>query len=116
MAKASEKSLPLAIGLNLLLPGLGYVYMGRAILGLAALGLSVLLVVYSGALFFIPTWVVLNLIMAIDMVILFNKNRAAVVALSTKKCPQCAELIQKDAKICRFCRSNVSESVPNAGV
>ena len=35
MSKIKEKSVPLAIGLNFLLPGLGYMYMGKVILGIA---------------------------------------------------------------------------------
>lgn len=34
MAEIKEKSIPLAIGLNLLLPGLGYMYMGKIIVGI----------------------------------------------------------------------------------
>ena len=35
--KHKEKSIPLAIGLNLVLPGLGYVYFGRYVTGIIAL-------------------------------------------------------------------------------
>jgi len=37
MTAIKDKSLPFAIGLNLLLPGAGYMYMGRVILGIGAL-------------------------------------------------------------------------------
>jgi hypothetical protein len=33
--------------------------------------------------------------------------RSAGVASSLRKCPMCAELIQADAKICRYCRSEI---------
>ena len=39
MGDTREKSLPLAIGLNLVLPGAGYMYMGRIALGIGALSL-----------------------------------------------------------------------------
>ena len=100
-----EKSLPLAIGLNLLLPGIGYVYMGKWVVGihpcLLVVGITQLLV----WLFIFPTWIGLNVIMALDMVILNNKNKKKVAEATTKKCPNCAELIQREAKVCRFCNT-----------
>ncbi|MDP1570373.1 MAG: hypothetical protein Q8L86_10240 [Vicinamibacterales bacterium] len=98
-----EKSLPLAIGLNLVLPGAGYIYMGRVILGLAALCLVSLVVVSTGLLLLLPTWLGINAIMAIDMVILFNKRRKA----QTRRCPRCAEEVQLQAEICKHCRSDL---------
>lgn len=32
---------------------------------------------------------------------------------NTKKCPYCAETIQKEAKFCRFCKQNINENKPN---
>ena len=37
MSAPKEKNIPLAIGLNLVLPGLGYMYMGKVVVGIAAL-------------------------------------------------------------------------------
>jgi hypothetical protein len=108
VARVQEKSLPLAIGLNLVLPGLGYMYMGRVVLGIAAMFLIVLMFLSTGLLFLVPTWIGVNAIMAIDMLILFNKRKATVLNQSTKKCPYCAEVIQRDAVLCRFCHSKVS--------
>ena len=44
-------------------------------------------------------------IMGIDMHILSNNNKKKVAEENMKKCPFCAELIQKEAKVCRFCSS-----------
>lgn len=107
MATLKEKSLPLAIGLNLVLPGAGYMYMGRVIIGIAAMLLISLIMLSSGLLLLLPTWLGVNTIMAIDMWILFNKNRAAVQAANTRKCPHCAESIQREAKICKHCHRDV---------
>jgi hypothetical protein len=41
--------------------------------------------------------------MAIDMMILSNKRQKAIAAATTMRCPQCAELIKREAKVCRFC-------------
>jgi len=37
MSELKEKSIPLAIGLNFLLPGVGYMYMGKVVVGIAAM-------------------------------------------------------------------------------
>jgi hypothetical protein len=111
MSAVKEKSLPLAIGLNLVLAGAGYMYMGRVVLGLGALLVVGFTIAFSGLLFAIPTWLVLNVIMVIDMLLLSNKNKAAVAAAHTRKCPSCAETIQKEAKICRFCQTKLTSSV-----
>ena len=102
MGNQKEKSLPLAIGLNFLLPGLGYIYMDKWIVGIFACLLIIGIYLIS-LLLIVPAWIGMNVIMAIDMVILSNKNKQKVAEENTKKCSACAELIQKEAKVCRFC-------------
>ncbi|MEX0899813.1 MAG: hypothetical protein WD081_03885 [Gammaproteobacteria bacterium] len=103
-----EKSLPFAIGLNLLLPGVGYMYMGKWIVGIFACLLVVAIIATAGLLLIVPTWLVLNVIMAIDMMLLFNKHKKMVAEATTMKCPSCAETIQREAKVCRFCSAQVA--------
>lgn len=100
-----EKSLPLAIGLNILLPGLGYMYMEKWIVGIFACLLVVGIYVTTGLLFIVPTWIGLNVIMGIDMAILSNKNKKKIAEATTIKCLNCAEVIQREAKVCRFCNT-----------
>lgn len=103
-----EKSLPLAIGLNILLPGIGYMYMGKWIVGIFACLLVVGIYATTGLLFIVPTWIGLNVIMGIDMVILSNKNKKKIAEATTMKCPNCAEVIQREAKVCRFCNTKLT--------
>jgi hypothetical protein len=107
MSEIKEKSVPLAIGLNFLLPGLGYMYMGKVILGIAALFLIIgIYAVYalSGLLL---TWIGMNIIMAIDMLILGNKNKKMIEDKTMMTCPHCAELVKNEAKICKHCKSSL---------
>ena len=108
-AKApAEKSIPLAIGLNLVLPGVGYMYMGRVLLGICVLILTGGIYAGTAMLGFFYAWGGLNLIMAIDMLILGRKREKEIAAATTKVCPKCAESIKRDAKVCRFCGADVS--------
>lgn len=102
-----EKNLPLAIGLNILLPGLGYMYMGKWIVGIFACLLVVGIFATTGLAFIVPTWIVLNVIMGIDMAILSSKNKKKIAEATTMKCPNCAEVIQREAKVCRFCNTKL---------
>lgn len=63
-----EKSLPFAIGLNIIFPGFGYIYMGKLIIGIFACLLVVTCILISPYYFYLS--VLLNIIMAIDMIIL----------------------------------------------
>lgn len=110
MSNIAGKSLAAAIGLNLVLPGVGYMYLGRVILGLGALLLVAAMTYSAPLLMLIPTWLGMNLVMAIDMVILFNKAKSANSDATTYPCPFCAERIQRAASICRFCKSALSPS------
>lgn len=100
------KTLPYAIGLNFLFPGLGYIYLDKP--GVGASGILAVVVLFVAVIVSIlPVALALGLLfgmhilMAIDMMVLFNKRQT----LSTKQCPECAETIQKQARVCRFCKA-----------
>lgn len=107
MSEPKEKNIPLAIGLNFLLPGLGYMYMGKIIIGMATFLLIVGIYMTMALTGVFSAWLVLNVIMAIDMLILGNKNKKTIEEKTTTNCPQCAELIKKEAKVCKHCQSDV---------
>ena len=108
MKNSKEKSIPFAIGLNFLAPGLGYMYMGKIIVGIAALFL--ILGIYASTTIdtFLTSWLGLNVIMAIDMLMLGKKKQKELANKTMIKCPKCAELIQKEAQICKHCKSDIS--------
>ena len=110
MAEIKEKSIPLAIGLNLLLPGLGYMYMGKIIVGIAALLLIVGIYAVSSVFALFSTWLIMNVIMAIDMIILGKKRNKEYEEKTMMECPMCAELIKKEAKVCKHCGANLESA------
>ena len=77
--------------------------MGKWLVGIVGFLLIFGIYTSTGLLFLFSTWLVMNGIMAIDMVILNNKNKKLLAEQNTKKCPRCAETIQREAKVCRFC-------------
>ena len=103
----SDKLLPLAIGLNLIFPGLGYAYLGRWVLGIGAALVVMAAIAVVGFLLYIPVLIAMNIIMAIDMYVLFKRKEKALLAASTMQCPYCAEVIKREAKLCRFCSSTL---------
>jgi rRNA maturation endonuclease Nob1 len=56
-----------------------------------------------GSLLFWPTWLFVQVIMGIDMAVLWNKRTALRETRETKQCPACAESVKAAAKLCRFC-------------
>jgi hypothetical protein len=103
MKELKAKNLPLAIGLNIVLPGLGYMYMGRPIVGLLGCLLVVGIYATSGVFGILITWLAMNALMAIDMIMLNAKRNKKVHSQDSIKCRSCAEFIKKEAKKCRFC-------------
>lgn len=106
------KNLPLAVGLNLALPGLGYMYMGAWLVGLLALPCVVLVygfgVMMSPA--FLVIWLAINAIMALDMLALDHRRRRKHDKRHMTDCPACAERVRKKAHICRFCGHDLDQA------
>jgi len=57
MSAIKEKSIPLAIGLNFLFPGIGYMYMGKVIIGIAALLLVLAIFTTTSIDTLVITWI-----------------------------------------------------------
>lgn len=76
VSRPKLKSRTAAVGLNVLLPGAGYLYMGRWFAGIfgGALILAILMRSSQEHLFWV--WTVTNLIMAIDMCLLSSNHQS----------------------------------------
>jgi ribosomal protein L32 len=99
--KGKHKSGFLAAGLNILVPGLGYMYCGRVLLGIIVLPFVVGMVFVMPALA-ITMWVVL----IIDGFLAagrYNKMLEQKIGAAMKTCPQCAEKIMPEARVCKHC-------------
>ena len=98
----------LAAGLNLVLPGAGYIYCARVILGIGAflLTLMIFLVYPYGS---ILIWVVLIIdgFLCADR---YNKKLEKDIKKEMKKCPMCAELVQPEARVCKHCGHKFMEN------
>ena len=106
MKEFKEKNIFSAVVLNVLLPGLGYIYMGKIVVGIAALFLIMTLYVISfvfAPVLFSKVWFVMNIIMTVDMLILRNKMNKKYEEETMIECPMCTELIKKKAKVCSHC-------------
>ncbi|WP_413043121.1 hypothetical protein [Pseudomonas sp. YJ42] len=83
--------------------------MARWFLGVIA-GALILAIIFSApAQNVMMVWLVMNLIMLIDMILLQGKNRKKFQSAKMTQCSFCAELIQKQAKICKHCKEAVAQ-------
>jgi hypothetical protein len=69
------KSRTAAVGLNVLLPGAGYLYMGRWFAGIFGGALILAILMRSSQEHFFGVWMVSNLIMATDMCLLSSDHQ-----------------------------------------
>jgi len=110
MVEPKQKNWVLAVALNAVLPGVGYMYMGRIVLGVLVLLFIPLLIVFSGGV----AWFGWMLIMGIDMYLLHRKNQREFDAVTLKKCPSCAEMVQREALVCKHCHTKLAPSAAPA--
>ncbi|OLU35339.1 hypothetical protein [Pseudomonas sp. PA27(2017)] len=109
MAAEKRKNLALAVGLNMLLPGLGYIYYGKWIVGFLGGGLVIAIAASNIAQNTLVVWVAVNVLMAIDMLLLNSRDRRRARDSDSMQCRSCAELIRAEAKKCRFCGEEVAQ-------
>jgi hypothetical protein len=99
--KENRKSGAMAAGLNLVIPGAGYMYCGRWFLGIIALVFVVAMVMaFPPAAFGLVLVLVLDGFLAAGR---HNKLLDRSIQMAMKTCPQCAELVLPAAKVCKHC-------------
>ena len=101
-----RKSGILAAALNIVLPGAGYIYCGRVLLGVFALPFILLLLSVSQVAAW-GLWVILfvdGFLSASN----YNEKLFERVRAMMKKCPMCAESVQPDALVCKHCGHSFS--------
>lgn len=108
-----KKDFATAILLNFFVPGAGYFYAGRPILGVVALLVLVGLLIgfaSTGSEQLLSYMGGLGVIAAVDGYLTVKKHNTAIEESSQARlvaCPHCAEKIQPEAKVCRFCNREV---------
>lgn len=95
------KSMWVGFVMNLLIPGLGYGYFGRPWIGVACFIIFTPLIILSYGV----AWFFWALVMGLDMRKFQRAHERDILVATTKKCPNCAELVLKEARICRFCQT-----------
>ena len=75
VSRPKLKSRTAAVGLNVLLPGAGYLYMGHWFAGIFGGALILAILMSSSQEHLFGVWIVTNLIMAIDMCLLSSDRQ-----------------------------------------
>ena len=103
-----NKTLPFAIILNLLFPGIGYIYLKKWLVGLF-ISLFILFFFLAVGWFSLTLiWLIANIIMAIDMSIYFKKYKEKIPPTPIKRHPP---------EICQICKTEFfGNQCPNCGV
>jgi len=109
--EASKKKGWIAAVWNIFLPGAGYIYCGKILIGIVVLPFFILMIFSVGPLapLLIPSlWFVL----IVDGFLAANRANKKIdseINSLMKKCPQCAEKILPEAKVCKHCGSKLVE-------
>jgi len=109
---SKKKSGLLAAVLNILIPGTGYMYCGRIILGIIALLFVILVLMRSSLLMVFLVWVILG-IDGFLAAARANKENNQKIITAMKTCPMCAEKVMPEAVVCKHCGSDFSNLTTN---
>lgn len=111
MNTKKEISIPMAILMNTFIPGLGYLYIGRVRSGIVIFfGLGLLyLITFTTIVFFMPVFFISQFVLALEIIKL-GKIRNSEASKDLKACGFCAELILKEAKVCKHCGRDLPQA------